>query len=79
MLIQSHAGEIALLPACPKAWGVEGSFTGLRARGGYTVDCSWKDGKVVSYRITANENVNRKKMVKVWVNGELKDVRPDGV
>jgi alpha-L-fucosidase 2 len=79
MLLQSQAGEISLLPACPKAWGVEGSFTGLRARGGYTVDCSWKDGKVVSYRITANENVNRKKMVKVRVNGELKDVRPDGV
>ena len=77
MLIQSHAGEIALLPACPKAWGVEGSFTGLRARGGYTADCSWKDGKVVSYRLTANANVDKKKKVKVHVNGEVKEVLPE--
>jgi alpha-L-fucosidase 2 len=77
MLLQSQAGEISLLPACPKAWGVEGSFTGLRARGGYTVDCSWKDGKVVSYRLTANENVDKKKTVKVRINGEVKGVLPE--
>ena len=51
MLLQSHAGCIQLLPALPKAWARGGSFRGLCARGGYTVDCEWRDGRVVSYRL----------------------------
>jgi alpha-L-fucosidase 2 len=52
MLLQSHAGEIELLPALPKAWA-EGEFAGFGARGGFVVDARWKSGKLERARVAS--------------------------
>ena len=70
MLVQSHDGFINLLPAIPDLWKKEGSVTGLKARGNFTVDMDWKDGKVTSYRITSPTP----RSVKVKVNGEMNTI-----
>jgi alpha-L-fucosidase 2 len=55
MLMQSHAGEIELLPALPRAWPA-GSVRGLRARGGYGLDLAWRDGRLATAALRASRD-----------------------
>jgi alpha-L-fucosidase 2 len=53
MLLQSHNGELHLLPALPEAWP-SGHVTGLRGRGAVTVDAEWDEGALTEARVTAD-------------------------
>ncbi|WP_221269424.1 glycosyl hydrolase family 95 catalytic domain-containing protein [Mucilaginibacter sp. X5P1] len=70
MLLQSQNDEIQLLPAIPQSWAAEGAFYGLKARGGFTVNCKWLNGKVISYQIYSENPVK----VKLRVNGQVKEI-----
>lgn len=52
MVMQSHDGSINLIPAIPSDWQA-GSFKGLKALGGATVDLTWSEGKPVEAKVTA--------------------------
>jgi len=53
MLLQSHSGEIELLPALPAAWK-RGKVAGLLARGGYELSIEWDKGELTTCTIQSN-------------------------
>ncbi|UUZ95051.1 hypothetical protein LJK87_11410 [Paenibacillus sp. P25] len=55
MLLQSHGGVIELLPSLPAAWP-DGDVRGLRARGAFAVDVSWRDGTLSQAEIRAGRS-----------------------
>ena len=74
MLLQSHLGEIHLLPALPNEFRT-GSVKGLRARGGYKVDMEWKNGELVHATITSPHGIT---LPPVRVKGKVVDLKHYG-
>jgi alpha-L-fucosidase 2 len=54
MLLQNYYEELDFLPALPSAWP-EGRVSGLRARGGYTVDMAWRERTFAEAVVTPRE------------------------
>jgi alpha-L-fucosidase 2 len=84
MLLQSHAGEITLLPAWPKTAWPSGQVEGLRARGGLEIDIAWQDGRANSAVLKAELDgrhrirpPNGHKIVEIRSGGKSLPVRPD--
>jgi alpha-L-fucosidase 2 len=50
MLMQSHSGEVWLLPCLPEAWP-KGRIRGLRARGGFEITMTWDELHLQTARI----------------------------
>lgn len=56
MLVQSHDGEIRLLPCLPATCWPAGSVHGIRARGGFEIDMRWSTGKLVEATVRAERD-----------------------
>ncbi|GAB3537478.1 glycoside hydrolase family 95 protein [Arthrobacter tecti] len=71
MLLQSHNGVLRLLPALPPQWPA-GRVTGLRSRGGITVDMTWQDGTLSEAVLKADRDVTMQYTIS---NGPIEQVQ----
>ena len=73
MLLQSHDGFIFILPALPDIWK-NGSVSGLKARGGFTIDIGWKENKVSKIKIKSllGGNCRVRSYNKITAEGDFK-------
>lgn len=76
MLVQSSSEHrIELLPATPSTWS-SGKVKGICARGGYVVDMTWKEGRVV--QATIRNMTSQKRCVTLVANGKEQQVKMKG-
>lgn len=80
MLVQSHSGVLHLLPALPTVWPA-GKVTGLKARGGFTVDLEWSGGRLkqATVRSQLGGNLRLRTYEPVIIAGQTAKVVTAGV
>ena len=76
MLLQSHAGHLALLPAWPKEAWPTGHVKGLRARGGLEVDITWQDGLATS--AVLKPHLDGRHRIRPPTGHQIAEIRCDG-
>src|SRR6056297_2960880 len=74
--MQSHEGYIELLPALPTEWN-EGEMKGVRARGGFELDFSWRNGALSSLEVVSKAGMpfKMKSKNKLTVFSEVKPIK----
>jgi alpha-L-fucosidase 2 len=65
MLLQSHQGELHILPALPSVWRT-GSVKGLRARDDLTLDIDWSEGRASSIAVRAGHDTALSLRTTLW-------------
>lgn len=82
MLVQSHAGDIFLLPALPESWP-NGKVKGLKVRGGFEIEIEWENGQLKEAVVYSNIGGNCRVRTNdpIVLNGKirLKQVSEDSV
>ncbi len=71
MLLQSHNGYIDVLPALPTSWK-NGSVSGMKVRGGATVNFEWNEGKLT--RLELNGGRADSYMIRLPEGAEIQSI-----
>lgn len=76
MLVQSHDGAVALLPALPAEWA-SGEVRGLRAVGGFVVEqLRWENGRIAEARIRSTIGGNLRLRSKAALTSASHTLKP---
>lgn len=73
MLVQSSEDRVVLLPALPSAWK-KGKLSGVRIKGGGSIDVEWENGRLVAAEITVPDE--QKLLVKYQSQERLLNLKP---
>lgn len=79
MLLQSHLGELHLLPALPSSWA-DGEVKGLKGTGNFDVNMQWKANRLLRAEIISNSGSKciLRTSIPIKVNGVAVSTQKEG-